>query len=113
MGDVANRGGGRGAESSDLRLVGHTDLDGHGDTMQLLVRGDYLFAGHTASMGTSIVDVSDPRRPRVVKQIPNPPGIRSAKVQLAGDLMIVNHEAWGGKAAARTGLAIYDISKPS
>jgi len=98
-------------ESWNLRLVGHTDLNGHGDTMQLMVRGNYLYCGHTHSMGTSIVDVSDPRKPRVVNQIPNPPGVRSAKVQLAEDLMLVNHEEWGGKAA-RTGLAIYQIRDP-
>ena len=83
----------RGAESKNLRLIGHTDLDGQGDASQLIRHGDYLFVGHMGSAGTSIVDVRDPTRPRLVKRLPVPTGSTHAhKVQIAGDVLVVNHE---------------------
>lgn len=82
------------AEASGLDLIGHAPLIGRGDLMQLDIVGDYLFAGHTGSshLGTTVFDVSDPRRPTVVAGIERLPGTHNHKVQVDGDLMIVNHE---------------------
>lgn len=122
--------GRRGVESKNLRLVGHTDLEGHGDASQLIRHGDYLFVGHMGSSGTSVVDVRDPTRPRLVKRLPVPTGTTHAhKVQIAGDLLVVNHEQRpdgpaGGHGPARppapsardgehsAGFQLYDVSNP-
>ena len=56
--------------ANGLRLVGHSDLGGYGDGMQLMRSGDALYVGHfgPSGMGTTILDVSDVRRPTVVRQ---------------------------------------------
>src|ERR687892_339654 len=75
----------------NVRRIGHLDLPGGG---QVVVDGDYAYVGHMKPPhGTSIVDVSDPARPRVVAQI----GLEgddshTHKVRVVGDLMFVNVE---------------------
>ena len=80
------------AEALNIRLIGHSDLNGHGDGMQVLLKDTYLFVGHLGKMGTSILDVSDPGNPRVVQQLKNPANVHTHKVQIAGDILIVNFE---------------------
>ena len=103
-------------ESRNLELVGHSDLNGKGDGMQMMLKGDYLYVGHMGynGLGTSVLDVSNPQDPRVVRQIPIPENTHSHKVQLAGDILLVNHEQQlhaGSPYSA--GLAVYDVSKPA
>jgi hypothetical protein len=53
----------------NLRRLGHLDLPGGG---QVVTQGDYVFIGHMKPPhSTTIVDIADPRRPRVV-YIPEP-----------------------------------------
>lgn len=103
-------------EARGLELVGHTDLDGAGDGMQIMKSGDVVYVGHMGDngVGTSVVDVSDLRRPRVVRRIPAPAPARSHKVQYAQGLLLVNHEIFPARdVAAETGLAVYDVSRPA
>lgn len=100
-------------ERRNIRLLANTDLDGHGDTMQLIARDSYLYVGHCEQgVGVSILDVSDPRNPRPVQRIPVPPDVKGHKVQISGDLMVIGHEARSHKAA-RTGLAVYRLKDPA
>ena len=97
-------------------LIGHTDLSGRGDAMQIMRNGDVAYVGHMGDtgIGTSVVDVSDPRRPRVLHQIPAPSPARSHKVQYADDLLLVNHELFPPREIpAETGLAVYDVRRPA
>lgn len=104
-------GNGRG-EAWNVRLLGHSDLNGYGDGMQLMLKDSFLYVGHVSKMGLSIVDVSDPSRPRVVRQIKNPPGTHTPKVQIAGNLLLRNYEQYGSDKPERVGLQILDISDP-
>ena len=47
-------------EARALQLVGHTDLWGKGDGMQIMRSGDFLYVGHMGDfgVGTSVVDVT-------------------------------------------------------
>jgi hypothetical protein len=100
---MIDKGGTTPAESLNLRLVGHSDMNGNGVTMQLIARGDYLYVAHFhGPVGFSVVDVSNPRSPRVVKQVPALPGTRCLKLQAADDLLLVSNEQVGA-APARTG----------
>ena len=103
-----------GEESRGLRLVGHSDLAGHGDGMQVMRQGDALYVGHfgPSGMGTSILDVSDVTNPTLVRQIQAPAGAHNHKVQVADGLLLVNHEAFRGGKPERVGMAIHDISDP-
>ena len=103
-------------ESRNIELLGHSDLNGKGDGMQLMRKGDYLYVGHMGynGVGTSVVDVSNPCDPRVVRQIPIPENTHSHKVQLAGDILLVNHEQQlHAGTPFSAGLAVYDVSKPA
>src|SRR6202048_3442626 len=106
------------AAALNMRLVGQNDLNGHGDCMHVNVKDGFAVVAHMGEsrIGTSVVDVSDPRRPRVVAQLETPPGTHSHKVQVVGDVLLVNYErsmfepdapSWQG------GLKVFDISKPA
>ena len=57
------------AESWNMRLLGHSDLAGHGDGSRIDKKGDFLYIAHMKNMGVTILNVADPTRPQVVNQI--------------------------------------------
>jgi len=77
----------------NVRRLGHLDLPGAG---QVTVCGSHAYVGHIPNpihLGTSIIDIGDPRQPRVVATITlDDHDSHSHKVRVAGDVMIVNHE---------------------
>jgi len=76
-----------------VKRLGHLDLIGAG---QVTVQGTIAYVGHLpnkSNLGTTIVDVSDPSKPRVIAEIIlDDPTSHSHKARVAGDIMIVNHE---------------------
>jgi len=83
------------------------EIDGGG---QVVVQGDYAFIGHQhGPLGTSILDVSDPRRPKVLAVIYPPPGAHSHKVRVVGDIMICNSERQD-PGFDSPGFRIFDVS---
>jgi len=65
--------------------------------------------------GTTIIDVADPRKPRILARIDVPEGWHSHKVRVVDGIMIVNHEKLGqdGDSEFGGGLGIYDVSNPA
>lgn len=94
--------------------IGHHDLGGYGDGMQVMREGDALYVGHfgPSTMGTSILDAADPSNLGLVTQMAAPDGAHTHKVQVADGLLLTNHEAFRGGVPDRTGMAVYDISDP-
>ncbi len=82
-----------GALARNVRRLGHLDLPGAG---QVTVAGHFAYVGHIPNkqqLGTSIVDIADPARPRLVGSVTlDDPASHSHKVRVNGDLMVVNHE---------------------
>src|SRR5262252_8424397 len=82
-----------GALARNVRRLGHLDLPGAG---QVTVAGKFAYIGHLPNkedLGTSIVDISDPKNPRLVTSVRlGDPASHSHKVRAVGDLMVVNHE---------------------
>src|SRR5213594_3462888 len=105
---------GNGASAKGVKQVGYFDCPGGG---QVVVDGRVAFIAHMKSPhGTTLVDVSDPARPRQLASIEVPPGTHSHKVRAANGLMLVNREAHGGPPSSPNpprGLGIYDVSTPS
>jgi hypothetical protein len=106
----------------NVRVVGHTDLNGHGDGMQLLKVGRYVYVAHlgTSPMALSIVDAADPQDPRVVHQMTHPDNTHAHKVQIVGDILIQNQERvyFGSKkddpsAPSEAGVRVYSIADPA
>src|SRR5258706_7828128 len=73
--------------------LSHLDLPGAG---QVTVAGDYAYVGHIPNkqrLGTSILDVRDPKHPKVLSQIfLEDPDSHSHKARVAGGNMILNSE---------------------
>jgi hypothetical protein len=99
-------------EQKGTRLVGYVPVEGRGGGMQLLRHGHYVYMGHLApGGGTSIIDVRDPKNPRVAGGLPGCPGAFSPKVQIGDGLLLVNFEQ-RTVPTERHGLGIYDLSDP-
>ena len=82
-----------GALARNVRRLGHLDLPGAG---QVTIAGKHAYVGHIPNkhnLGTSIVDIADPAKPRLVATVTlDDATSHSHKVRVAGDLMVVNHE---------------------
>lgn len=103
-----------GNECAGLRTVGHSDLAGLGDGMQVIAEADTVYVGHfgPSGAGTSILDASDPANLRLVKQWPSPPGSHTHKVQVADGLLLTNSEQFRGGTPYTAGMAVYDLADP-
>jgi hypothetical protein len=77
----------------NVRQLSHLDLPGAG---QVTVADRLACVGHLPNpdgLGTSILDIADPRNPRVIATVPvGDPQSHSHKARITGELMIVNHE---------------------
>ena len=111
----------------NVRRLSRLELPGAG---QVSVAGKYAYVGHITNkerLGTSILDVSDPRKPRLVSQLQvDEPDSHSHKARVVGDLMIVNVEQNMGPAGRKAadgaatqssygegGFKLYDVSNRS
>jgi hypothetical protein len=98
---------------SNTKLVSHIDCPGGG---QVWVEGTTMYVGHMRpTSGTTIIDIGNPRSPRVLARIAVRDGWHSHKVRVAGDIMLVNQEKFGKSAPDDIGggLDIYDVADPS
>ncbi|HET8614938.1 MAG TPA: hypothetical protein VFL94_05370 [Actinomycetales bacterium] len=107
------------ASTQGFEVLSTHDLGGFGDGMQVLRHGDLAYVGHhgVSRMGTSILDVSDVRSPKLIRQIPAPERTHTHKVQIADGLLLVNHEAFppgvDPDGPVSSGLAVYSLDDPS
>jgi hypothetical protein len=77
--------------SSNIRHLCRMEIPGGG---QVVIDGRYAFVGYQHQPeGTSIFDISDPRKPKILSTVMTPnPNTHSHKVRVTGDLMFVNSE---------------------
>ena len=76
--------------AKNVKRVGHLDLSGAG---QIEVQDGFAYVGHMdRPNGTSILDVSDPKNPKVVSTIDPPDYSHTHKVRIAGDRLYTNVE---------------------
>jgi hypothetical protein len=92
------QGQARATDAHNLRLVGYFELQGR-ETLQVSLKGNYADVGHhkgeelnrltnkVEPNGTTIVDVSNPREPRIVKHIPGYKGAESCAVQVVEEYL--------------------------
>ncbi len=111
-----------GTDAANVRLVGYSDLQGR-DALQVVLRGNYAYVGHhrgrernpmTGALewnGTTIVDVSNPKQPSIIKHIPGYEGAESRAVQVVEkyfdgrDYLLRNQES-----SFFTGFEVWDIT---
>jgi hypothetical protein len=99
-----------------LKHLAKLDIPGGG---QVVAQDGWAFIGHMGPPdGTSIVDVSDPRRPRIASRIEIPSFMHSHKVRVNGDVMMVNQELFRARNPEKPeswagGIKLYDIEDRS
>ena len=111
-----------GASWSDrVEVVGYSDLDGRPGfklAMQHVGERVYLYLGHLWHRGWSIVDVTDPRVPRLIRFVDGPANTWTIQVQVAGGRMITGLEqiapGWGEEPGRPfdEGMLIWDVRDP-
>ncbi|MEJ0097671.1 MAG: hypothetical protein WDM84_06820 [Bauldia sp.] len=72
-----------------MRLIGHSDVGGRPDGVQIMVQNGHAYIGHMFSRGFSVVDVRNPREPKPVNYVAAPPNTWSLHLQTHGDLLLV------------------------
>ena len=96
-----------------VRQVAWLDCPGGG---QVVVDGRVAYIAHMkAPHGTTLVDVTDPKSPRVLSTLAMAAGAHSHKVRAARGIMLVNreaHPAQDAPAGFAGGLGIFDVSNP-
>jgi hypothetical protein len=96
--------------AKNVALVGHLYIDGGG---MVDVRGTLAAVGHMGPpFATSLVDVTDPAKPRIIARIKARPGTHSHKARICDNTLVINVERYGGGGDGRAGLALYDIVNP-
>ncbi|MCC6781085.1 MAG: RNA polymerase subunit sigma-70 [Hyphomicrobiales bacterium] len=102
--------------TSNIRHLSRMELPGGG---QIVIQGSYAYVGHqNGPEGTTILDISDPRRPRIVSRLMVPNELtHTHKVRVVGDLMFTNSELQPGCTRRNefvdAGFRIYDVKDPS
>ncbi|MCU0987856.1 MAG: hypothetical protein MUC89_23530 [Acetobacteraceae bacterium] len=78
-------------DSRNIRQVAWLDIPGGG---QVRIEGRYAYVGHMKPPhGTTIIDIADPRNPRVLATIGlEGDASHTHKVRVAGDIMVTNVE---------------------
>ena len=98
--------------SSNIRHLSRMELPGGG---QIAIQGNYAYVGHqNGPEGTTILDISDPRKPRIVSRLMVPNELtHTHKARVVGDLMFTNSEHQPGSGRRNefidAGFRIYDV----
>ena len=107
-------------EASNMRIVGHTDLNGKGNGGEGLALTKYadgrrvLFLAHESSPTCfSVVDVTDTKRPAVLAQVPTVTSdIRCNSLGLSGTTLVVAHQT-AKIGLPNGGMRIFDVADPA
>ncbi len=102
-------------ELENFTILSYTDLDGWDQAAEFRVSKDGKHAYISNYQGFSIVDVSDPTKPRVISKVKNHPSVQSQYIDVIGNTLVINQDGvssdtnktWDG------GLRLYDISDPA
>ncbi|HEY6431257.1 MAG TPA: hypothetical protein VIZ17_04695 [Acetobacteraceae bacterium] len=76
----------------NISFLGHTDNDGHGDCVQVMVARGHAYLGTRTSRGVAVTDVRDPRAPKPVNFLPIHPNSWCMHLQAANDILLVIEE---------------------
>jgi hypothetical protein len=98
--------------TSNIRHLSRMELPGGG---QIAIQGHFAYVGHqNGPEGTTILDISEPRKPKIVSRLMVPNELtHTHKVRVIDDLMVTNSELQPGSGRrnefADAGFRIYDV----
>lgn len=107
-------------QKRNVRLVGHSDLAGWGDAFQIQVGNGVCYvaaSGVNSHDGMTILDVSDPSKPKIMNQLVDSRAARTHKVLSITDEVLLTNSELRPKLRdqfpdAIGGLRIFDKSDP-
>ncbi len=107
-------------EASNMRIVGHTDLNGHGNGGEGLALTQYpdgrrvLFLAHeSAPTCFSVVDVTNPATPAVMAQVNTvASNLRCNSLSLSGTTLVVAHQT-AKVGLPNAGMRVFDVADPA
>ncbi len=111
----------KGFVANNVQPVGYSDLDGRPAFKMSIREHDgrwYLYTGHFWHSGWSIIDITDPTVPQVIKFIPGPENTFTLQMELSDNIMVTALEKifpnFGGDPDKPfdEGVLIWDISDP-
>ena len=102
-------------EMENFTILSYSDLDGWDQVAEFRVSRDGKYAYTSNYQGFSIVDVSNPEKPRVVSRVKNDPSVQSQYIDFLGNIVVVNQEAVREPVPKtwEPGIRLYDISDPA
>ena len=102
-------------ELENFTILSYSDLDGWDQAAEFRVSKDGKHAYISNYQGFSILDVSDPARPKVVSKIKNDPSVQSQYIDVLGNLLVVNQEGVRDEKIKSwtSGIRLFDISDPA
>jgi LVIVD repeat-containing protein len=100
-------------ELENFTILSYTDLDGWDQAAEFRISKDGKHAYISNYQGFSIVDVSDPSKPRVISKVKNDPSVQSQYIDVLGNLLAINQDgvrdekikSWEG------GIRLYDYQR--
>jgi hypothetical protein len=109
-----------GAQAENIKQVGFSALGGKFGGFKIAIKHTandkwYLYTGHSFDQGWSIVDVTDPAKPRYVKFIPYVTADKSiitAQVTLHDNLMLTSLNSFTPQKNPLPAVLLWDISDP-
>ena len=93
----------------NIRVISKTKIADEG-AGQIIVDNKIAYIAHLLNEGITIVDVKDPYNPHVLSKVKPPLKSHSHKVQVCGNIMIVNNERYRKLEPWVGGMRVYDIS---
>jgi len=119
----------------NVTYVATCDQGEHGGGLQVMVNKGFAYVGRDVRNGTTVIDVRDAAKPRMVNFLPAAPGTAATHIQAHGDLLLALNRAISGTSpqitepyamfkypmidyaaprdpAVPSGLQIFDTSKP-
>ncbi len=109
-----------GGQGEHVKVIGYSALEGRYGAFKIAIKQTdngrwYLYTGHTFDQGWSIVDVTDPAKPRYVKFIPfqtDDKSILTAQVTLHGNLMMTSLNSFAPQKNPQPAVLLWDITDP-
>jgi hypothetical protein len=107
----------KGWQAQNMKPIGFSGLDGrYGGFKMAIKKADngrwYLYMGHTFDHGWSILDVTDPAKPRYVRFIEGPKNWLTTQLTLNGNLMMTSLNSFKPREDAGAAVLLWDISDP-
>ena len=112
----------KGWAANQMKAIGYSGLDDRGGAFKLAIRRFgghwYLYMGHLWNAGWTILDVTNPQVPKVMKFIPGPENTWTDQMEFHDNIMVTalsrKVPLWGGdpNKPNEEGVLIWDISDP-